>query len=347
MAHEGEGAVPCVPRDFGNGGTVCVCNSSYCDTVDPISPSSPGNYVLYTSSKDGLRFKRSNGVLRPDYENVTGDIQMVVEADLKYQRIIGFGGAFTDAAGINIESLSPAAQELLMQSYFSQLGTEYNIGRVPIAGCDFSTRTYTYDDIPGDILLSHFNLTQEDFLFKIPLIRRAIDLSNGSLILIGSAWTAPPWMKTNNDYSGFGFLKREFFQLWAEYHIKFLDAYKDLGLELWALTTGNEPINGIIPINRFNSMGWTPKEMREWIAENIGPTIATSKHKQTKLIMLDDQRFLLPWWVNLVLRDPRANKFVDGIGVHWYWDSLFPRVKGLTMKDPKTPCTLVGGNNTQ
>jgi len=55
----------------------------------------------------------------------------------------------------------------LCRSYFSTDGIEFNFGRVPIAGCDFSTHTYTYDEVPGDTNLTHFNLTLEDFFYKV------------------------------------------------------------------------------------------------------------------------------------------------------------------------------------
>ena len=55
----------------------------------------------------------------------------------------------------------------LCRSYFSTDGIEFNFGRVPIAGCDFSTHTYTYDDVPGDINFTHYNLTLEDFYYKV------------------------------------------------------------------------------------------------------------------------------------------------------------------------------------
>jgi glucosylceramidase len=79
-----------------------------------------------------------------------------------------------------------------------------------------------------------------------------------------------------------------------------LDEYKVAGLKFWGITTGNEPMNGIIPINRFNSLGWSPLAQRTWIGQNLGPALRASQHNSTKLLALDDQRFLLPWWIQLV-----------------------------------------------
>lgn len=84
-----------------------------------------------------------------------------------FQKIYGFGGAFTDAAGINIARLSGNAQINLLKSYFGVNGIEYTIGRIPIASCDFSTHEYSYADQIGDFNLTSFNLTEEDLKYKV------------------------------------------------------------------------------------------------------------------------------------------------------------------------------------
>ncbi len=75
----------------------------------------------------------------------------------------------TDAAGINIASLPASMQITLLGNYFGSHGIEYTVGRIPIAGCDFSTYAYSYCDVPNDDNLTHFNLTKEDMLYKVCL----------------------------------------------------------------------------------------------------------------------------------------------------------------------------------
>nr|CAD7431410.1 unnamed protein product [Timema monikensis] len=341
--------VPCAPRSYGPTRMVCVCNSTHCDTVDKPTPLPEGQFLWYTSNRGGLRFHKTTGSFLPTL--APRGVRLHVTRSNEYQAVVGFGGAFTDAAGINVLSLSPQAQDNLLKSYFSPEGLEFNIGRVPIAGCDFSTHTYSYDNVIfiGNVAIfawkergkpserdSNFHPpvigspvycesnTLDHVATKIPLIKRAQEFGNKSLLLLAGAWSPPPWMKTNNDYSGFGFLKEEYYQTWADYHIRFLDAYKKEGLKFWAVSTGNEPANGIIPVNRFNSLGWTPYTQRTWIAENLGPALRDSQHKKIKLLALDDQRFMLPWWVNIVMSDEKAAAYIDGVAVHWYWDGLFP-----------------------
>lgn len=77
------------------------------------------------------------------------------------------------------------------------------MSRIPAGGTDFSTRVYTYDDVEDDTLLQHFALAPEDYEYKIPYIKRALEL-NPDLKFVSASWSAPPWMKTNDKINGFG-----------------------------------------------------------------------------------------------------------------------------------------------
>lgn len=105
-----------MPRDYGNDGTVCVCNKDHCDTVSPVEKVDVGKYVVYSSSKSGLRFKKSIG----PFEKYTKAHETVVTIDSSttYQAINGWGGAFTDSAGININSLAGGAKQHLLRLVF-------------------------------------------------------------------------------------------------------------------------------------------------------------------------------------------------------------------------------------
>lgn len=300
----------------------CVCNETYCDTINVDDSIPEGKYVLYTTSQSGSVFEKSVGsFLENDVSE--GNLHFEIDPTQRRQCVIGFGTAFTDSAGLNLKTLSEEAQNNLLGSYFSSDGIEMNMGRVPIGGTDFSTRPYTYDDVAQDDDLSHFALVSEDLEYKIPIILRAKAMSK-SLKLLSAAWSAPAWMKTNNAITGFGFLREKYFKAWAEYHIKFLDAYKEHGLEFWATSTGNEPTNGIIPVMRFNSMGWSPHYQATWVADFLGPSLNQSQHSETKILALDDQRFLLPWWISHMMSYTPVAKYISGIAVHWYWDTWIP-----------------------
>lgn len=133
------------------------------------------------------------------------------------------------------------------------------------------------------------------------MLLNASRVSGGKTRVMASAWTAPPWMKTNNQFVG-GVLRPDMYQAWADYHLRFLAEYAARGVDVWAVTTGNEPINAFFTplLIRFNSMGWTPMTQRRWLGRHFGPALRRSPFNATKLLALDDQRMLLPWWLDLV-----------------------------------------------
>lgn len=162
-----------------------------------------------------------------------GAIVVTLNVSQTFQDVIGFGGAFTDAVGYNINQLSEGARQNFIRSYFDTNGSialqifpglEYTLGRVPIASCDFSTHVYSYDDVDGDLDLKNFSLTEDDFKFKIPLIQQAQALTGGQVKLFGSPWSSPGWMKTTGDMIGNGGLKGDYmgqyYKTWANYFVK-------------------------------------------------------------------------------------------------------------------------------
>ena len=59
-------------------------------------------------------------------------------------------------------------------------------------------------------------------MFQIPYMHQAADLRppGSPLKFFASPWTAPAWMKTNNDLIGQGVLYPEYYQIWADYFIR-------------------------------------------------------------------------------------------------------------------------------
>ncbi|XP_054713189.1 lysosomal acid glucosylceramidase-like [Uloborus diversus] len=321
-------ASSCSIRKYGDKNIVCVCNETYCDELQRLLNISRNQVALYETNEDGDRFKSSLLYFTPNSETET--VNITVDPSKQYQFILGFGGAFTDAAGINVKSLPDNLQELLFNSYFSQSGLEYNMGRVPIASCDFSTHPYSYADVDNDFELNHFELAKEDFLYKIPLIKRAISLSKDELLLFGSPWSAPAWMKTNNAMNGKGALKEDpegkYYRTWANYFVRFLQAYKENNITFWGLTTQNEPSDGCLEDFAFQSMCFPAEKQRDFLKNHLGPILQKAGFgiDKLKLMILDDVRVFLPNWVDVVLKDKSAAQYVAGVAYHWYTESLMP-----------------------
>lgn len=321
-------ALPCIKADFGYGSTVCVCNATYCDTVEPLLPIPSGSYAVYLSSKVGHRLDKTVHSFKPGPSASEPDVVIKLDKNTTYQTILGFGGAFTDATGINVHKLSPDAQENLLKSYFHQTGIEYTLGRIPMAGTDFSTHKYSYDDTPGDLQLRNFSLVNEDIKYKIPLVQAAQKMSKNKITLFASPWSAPAWMKTNNDMAGMGQLIGEpggkYYKAWAKYFVRFLEEYKKQKISFWGLTAQNEPTDGMLYNFPFNAMGFTAEQQRDFIAKDLGPALHLAGYDKIKLMILDDNRLMLTQWAEVILSNPDAAQYVSGIAVHWYLDFLVP-----------------------
>ncbi|KRZ12817.1 putative glucosylceramidase 3 [Trichinella zimbabwensis] len=321
----------CKKKDFGHGSPVCICDESYCDKVKPIPEITSDQVVIYLSSKSGDRLEQSVVHFSNEMKTKLDDLLITIDLNIRKQSIIGFGGAFTDSTGMNIAQLSEKVQNDLMDSYFSQDGIEYNIGRVPIASCDFSSRVYSYDDVDGDFELQNFTLTEEDFHYKIPFIKIAQTKTSNKLKLFGSPWSAPAWMKTNKKMAGKGTIigkpGNNYYETWAKYFVRFLEEYKKQDIDFWALTMQNEPTTGFIANYPFQTTGFTPAMQRDFLKINLGPTLRQSAFNNTKIMILDDNRLLLPFWADVILRDPDAQQYVSYIAVHWYSDRYIPACK--------------------
>uniref|UniRef100_A0A2K5K374 Glucosylceramidase n=1 Tax=Colobus angolensis palliatus TaxID=336983 RepID=A0A2K5K374_COLAP len=295
---------PCIPKNFSYNSVVCVCNATYCDSLDPLTFPARGTFSHYESTRSGRRMKLSTGTIQANRTG-TGNHYTLHPPGQKSQKAKGFGGAMTNAASLNIFALSPPAQNLLLKSYFSEEDEEEGD---KMTVCDFSIRTYTYADTPDDFQLHNFSLPEEDTKLKIPLIHRALLKISGAV---------------NGKVSLKGQPGDIYHQTWARYFVKFLDAYAEHKLQFWAVTVENKP-SGRAHGYPFQCLGFTPEHQRDFTARDLGPTLANSTHHSVRLLMLDDQRLLLPHWAKVVLTDPEAAKYVHGIAVHWYLDFLAP-----------------------
>ncbi|PIC31201.1 hypothetical protein B9Z55_011974 [Caenorhabditis nigoni] len=300
---------------------VCVCNATSCDEIEPIGEIGDGKAVVYRSTLDGDRLKRMSMKMgqklgKDEVVNVT----ISIDASERFQQIFGFGGAFTDSAGEQLFAVSEKVQEQIINAYFGENGLEYNVGRVPIASCDFSTHEYSYDDVGEDFELKHFGLAEEDLKLK---------KTKGKLQLFASPWSAPGWMKTTGRMRGGGAMRNDkrVYEAYANYFIKFFEAYSSHSIPFWGLTIQNEPSTGADMTWRWQTMNYTAETMRDFLKDYLGPKLKGNKLTESlKVMILDDGRGLLPGWADTIFNDTESTKYADGIAVHWYGNLYSPAV---------------------
>jgi glucosylceramidase len=229
----------------------------------------------------------------------------------RYQTIVGFGGSFTESSAHVLKQLSPANRTSIINAYFSDTGAAYSLTRTHINSCDFSLDHYSYVE-PGDEALETFSI-DEDLNDLIPLIKDAMAAPGADFKIIASPWTAPPWMKDNDSWYG-GSLEVGLEPVWAHYFSTYLQAYRDHGIEIWAVTPENEPLgNG----GQWDSMHFTPESMTVFIRDHLGPRLRADGW-ETKILIYDQNRDHVDEWVDTILADEEAAAFVWGTAVHWY-----------------------------
>jgi glucosylceramidase len=185
-----------------------------------------GDIKIFQSSKDSEQCFEELSDLNFRIDKNRQEMQLVmVYSDLKYQKIDGFGGAFTQAAAFNYSKLDEARQKEFLEAYFSASGLNYSFGRTHINSCDFSFGNYSYCEQPADLDLDTFSIDcDRDYL--IPFIKAANNYKEGKITIIASPWSPPAWMKTNQKMLNGGKLKKEYYSLWAEYFVKYIKEYK-------------------------------------------------------------------------------------------------------------------------
>lgn len=232
----------------------------------------------------------------------------------RFQKITGFGGSFTESSAYLLNKLSKANREKILKAYFSDEGANYSLTRTHINSCDFSLSNYAYASVPGDKMLEHFSI-DEDKSDLIPVIKAAMQFSSQGFKIIASPWTAPPWMKDNNDWRG-GRLLPEYRETWALYFSKYINAYKKEGIHIWGVTVENEPLGND---KNWESMHFTPEEMSGFVRDYLGPQFEKDGLSHIPILGYDQNRGdELERWAKVMFEDKTAAKYFGGTAVHWY-----------------------------
>ncbi len=264
---------------------------------------------VYETSESGNKLTRIEQF--PDADSIV-NISIVPEE--RYQKITGIGGSFTEASAYLLNQLSKKNRELVIEAYFGDSGAKYSLTRTHMNSSDFSLGNYSYAPVENDITLENFTI-DEDRDDIIPMIKDAMAVSSDGFKIISSPWTAPPWMKDNKDWKG-GKLLPEYYETWALFFSKYLDAYQQEGIDIWGITVENEPLGND---SNWESMHFTPQEMNKFVKDHLGPKLEDDGHGEIKILGYDQNRDSeLIEWVDIMYGDEEAAQYYDGTAVHWY-----------------------------
>ena len=240
-----------------------------------------------------------------------GTDQLQLNPGMKFQEILGFGGAFTDAACYTFNQLSPAAREHLFHELFHLSEMGLSTGRLCVGSSDYSTKLYSYDDGEADPDLTRFSI-EHDREYILPVLRQARQ-ANPDLFLFSTPWSPPGWMKFNNSMLG-GSMRKRYLPVYAKYYLKFLQAYAVEGVPVQALTSQNEVDTD--QDGRMPACLWGQEYEIEFVRDHLGPLLESSG-QSTKIWILDHNYNL---WGRVVdsLEDEKLRKYVNAVAWHGY-----------------------------
>ncbi|WP_067932131.1 glycoside hydrolase family 30 protein [Alicyclobacillus kakegawensis] len=233
--------------------------------------------------------------------------------DVKYQTIEGFGGAFTEAAAITLAKMAPHFRVEVLTAYFdANRGLGYTLCRTHINSCDFSLENYSYVE-DGDDSLSTFDI-KRDRAHLIPLIQDAKSVAGETFRLFASPWSPPGWMKTTGTMNHGGTLLPEYRRTWAQYIAKYLQTYREAGIDIWGVTVQNEPA----AVQTWDSCNYTAQEEADFVRDHLGPVLDAEGFGDVNIIIWDHNKDSLYRRAKVAYEDPEASKYIWGAGFHWY-----------------------------
>jgi glucosylceramidase len=261
-------------------------------------------------TSDGQKFTE---IAVPGWQSTSDTVPGVtVDASQRFQSILGFGGAFTDASCYLLGEMEPEQRRQLLEELFGRDGLGLSVGRTCIGSSDYSRTAYSYDDTPApDPELKHFSI-EHDRGYILPVLREALH-TRPDLFLFATPWSPPGWMKTGGSLLG-GSMRKECFPCYSQYFVRFLEAYKAAGVPIRAVTVQNEvdtDQDGKMPATL-----WGQEYEAGFIKEFLGPALRAAD-LDTKIWLLDHNYDL---WGRVMdmMSDPQVLQYVDGVAWHGY-----------------------------
>lgn len=260
---------------------------------------------------------------------------VVCRPDRTYQRIVGFGGAFTEAGAYVFAQMPPSEQDRFIALCFggargndpAQGGNAYTLCRTHIQSCDFALGNYAYVR-PFDKRLATFSLARDKRLL-LPFIQCGL-AANPSLELLASPWSPPAFMKTNRLMNGGGRLRRSCYDAWAKLLARYVGAYADQGVRVGRMSVQNEPMAR----QTWDSCLFTPEEEAVFAAEHLRPALDAAGHADVKLFAWDHNTDRLLDRAEAVFARPDAAAAFGGVAFHWYAGDHFEQVRAVAEAYP-------------
>lgn len=261
----------------------------------------PADNYITTGNKQFLLAKQAP----ISAENSARGVVIKIDKSVRYQKFIGAGAAITDATAINLNRLDAPSKERVLNELFSRSGLGFSFTRLTIGGSDFSDKHYSFSDKKGEFSLSPIKDT------IIPIAKEAKRI-NPDLTIMATPWSAPSWMKTTDSMIG-GTLRRENYDDFADYLLRYTDEMGKAGVKVSMLTIQNEP--DFSPPD-YPGMKLLPQDRADFLKNHLGPKMGP--RKDNPKILEWDHNWDKPEQPLAVLNDDGARKYLTGVAWHCY-----------------------------
>ena len=266
-----------------------------------------------TKGDQSQKFQKQTGILA--FTNSYNSYPSIkVSTSETYQTVEGFGFTLTGGSAEVINSLNSSKKQELLEKLFgsgeNSIGISYL--RISVGASDLNATPYTYNDLPPgetDEDLSEFSL-QPDMDDVIPLLQEILEINPG-IGIMATPWSAPVWMKDNKSTIG-GSLLPKYYDVYADYLVKYIREMEQLGIEIHALTPQNEPLHA----GNNPSMHMTATEQANFIKNSLGPAFVKAGIETD--IIIYDHNADKPEYPIAVLSDALARQYISGSAFHLY-----------------------------
>lgn len=267
--------------------------------------------VWLTKGDESVKLRKQSSATFVDQSNSIQNIE--IDDSQKFQYVDGFGYTLTGGSVEVLNRLSPAKRNALLKELFGNDPNSISISylRLSVGASDLDSKVFSYDDLPEgqtDPTLSKFSLARDKDL--IAMLKEILKI-NPKIKIIAAPWSAPVWMKDNGKSIG-GSLKPEFYGVYANYFVKYIQGMKKEGIIIDAITPQNEPLH---PGNN-PSLYMTSDQQKEFIKNHLGPVFKANNIK-TKIVVYD-HNCNKPEYATNILSDSEAYQYVDGSAFHLY-----------------------------
>lgn len=280
-----------------------------------------GVTVYTTTTSRSLDLEKSTVPLDGDEKVLLGALEIRLDRQVRYQSLDGFGAAVTGSSAYNLSLMPQEKRKAFLEETFSPDRYGFSYVRVPIGCSDFSLSDYTCCDAEG---IENFALTKEETEYIIPILKEILAI-NPDLKIMGTPWTCPKWMKVESlenmkpydSWTG-GQLNPDYYDDYALYFLKWIQAFEKEGIKIYSITPQNEPLNRGNSASLF--MGW--KEQRDFVNSALGPLLAKEypaikiyafDHNYNYDNMADQYRYPLR-----IFEDKEAARYFAGSAYHNY-----------------------------